>query len=257
MSAGPNRVGRPRLRASAADRAPREEILARASQLFAERGVAATTMRGIAEAAGLQQSSLYYYFTSKEAILATVISEANRFTLDHLRRLERERCDPALALHRLVRFDVLVLCSLPYDITEVSRLAESLDPTIGDYWKDRSALHRGVERILAKGIADGVFRDVDPTLTALAVLSDDEATQLWFRGVAVDRLVMGAERRRQLTGEAVAEHRAELTSAGLLRDRRRLDAIAAAARVADPVESIEEQCSRTIGRLADSRPPRS
>lgn len=254
---GRTRVGRPRLSGHESDRRPRDEILAVASRLFSDRGVASTTMRNIAEAAGLRQSSLYYYFSSKDEILATVVAEANRFTLDHLRRIEREGTDPPRSLHRLIRFDVIVLCSLPYDINEVGRLAQGLDPDMGDYWRDRSALHRGVERLVVRGVDGGHFRAVDPTLTALAVLSDDEATQHWYRGDALERLVSRARDRRRLTPEAVADHRADLTLAALVKDRRQLAAIGADSRATDPIESIGDRCAETIGRLSTVRSPTS
>ena len=47
----------------------RADILATAARLFRDRGVAATTMRAIAEAAGLEAGSIYYHFASKEQIL--------------------------------------------------------------------------------------------------------------------------------------------------------------------------------------------
>jgi len=50
--------GRPRKLPQATAREPREEIVAAATTLFARRGIAATTMAEIAEAAGLAASSL-------------------------------------------------------------------------------------------------------------------------------------------------------------------------------------------------------
>ena len=72
MSSGPaqrRRPGRPRANRRARVGDPRQEILTVASRLFAEQGVGGTTMSEIAGAAGLQQPSVYYYFSSKEAIL--------------------------------------------------------------------------------------------------------------------------------------------------------------------------------------------
>jgi AcrR family transcriptional regulator len=57
----------PRSAAPARDR--RAVILARSAELFATRGVAATTVRDIGEAAGLLSGSLYHYFPSKDAIV--------------------------------------------------------------------------------------------------------------------------------------------------------------------------------------------
>lgn len=58
----------------------REEILAIAATLFAEKGVRATTVRHIADAAGILSGSLYHHFSSKEAI----VDELLRTFLDEL-----------------------------------------------------------------------------------------------------------------------------------------------------------------------------
>lgn len=49
--------------------ATRAHLLASALALFQERGVEATTMRDIAEAAGMSLGAAYYYFPSKEALV--------------------------------------------------------------------------------------------------------------------------------------------------------------------------------------------
>lgn len=50
-----------------------DRLLEIAASLFRERGYAATTMRGIAQAAGMQAASLYYHFESKDEILDLVL----------------------------------------------------------------------------------------------------------------------------------------------------------------------------------------
>ena len=47
----------------------REELLAIAAGLFAERGFKNTTVRDIADAAGILSGSLYHHFDSKEAMV--------------------------------------------------------------------------------------------------------------------------------------------------------------------------------------------
>lgn len=51
----------------------RDELLAIAARLFAENGVRATTVRHIADAAGILSGSLYHHFDSKEAIVDEVL----------------------------------------------------------------------------------------------------------------------------------------------------------------------------------------
>jgi TetR/AcrR family transcriptional regulator, cholesterol catabolism regulator len=52
----------------------RAELLAAAAEVFAERGYAATTVREVADAAGILGGSLYYHFDSKESMVEEVLS---------------------------------------------------------------------------------------------------------------------------------------------------------------------------------------
>lgn len=54
----------------------RERVLAAATELFAERGFAPVTIRSIGDAAGIDNSSLYRHFESKEALALAVIEKA-------------------------------------------------------------------------------------------------------------------------------------------------------------------------------------
>lgn len=58
--------------------AGRERILAAATAQFGERGYQATTIRKIAEAAGVDPKLVYYYYGTKEKLLSTVIGETFR-----------------------------------------------------------------------------------------------------------------------------------------------------------------------------------
>ncbi|WP_042379215.1 TetR/AcrR family transcriptional regulator [Streptacidiphilus melanogenes] len=54
--------------------ARRREILETAARVFAEQGYNATTVRKIADEAGLLAGSLYYHFDSKESMLEEILS---------------------------------------------------------------------------------------------------------------------------------------------------------------------------------------
>jgi TetR/AcrR family transcriptional regulator, cholesterol catabolism regulator len=51
----------------------REEILALAARIFADKGYASTTVREIADAAGILSGSLYHHFDSKESMLDEIM----------------------------------------------------------------------------------------------------------------------------------------------------------------------------------------
>lgn len=208
-AAAPRRRGRPRARArSGSDEDPREAIVAAASALFAAHGVDGATMAQIAEGAGLQQSSIYYWFRSKSDILASILERVNRVPLSIVER-ERTAEGPMVErLHRLVREDVLTLCGFPFDINEIHRLARRAPDEFVAYWEERRHLDDQVEAMIAEGVASGELRPVDPRLAARSLLAADEATQNWFRPLGASGY----------TAEQVADHVATSAVRSLLPD---------------------------------------
>jgi TetR/AcrR family transcriptional regulator len=80
----------------------REAILARAAELFAQRGYPATTMNAVAEASGLSKPTLYHYFRDKDALLVS-IAEGHVERLEALVRATEAEGLPAEArLERLI-----------------------------------------------------------------------------------------------------------------------------------------------------------
>jgi AcrR family transcriptional regulator len=59
----------------------RARVVAVAKRLFTERSFEAVSMADVAEAAGLQKASLYYFFKSKEAIYAAIMADVIERTL--------------------------------------------------------------------------------------------------------------------------------------------------------------------------------
>src|SRR5262249_56512309 len=54
-------------------RASRERIVERAAELFAERGVAATSLDEVLAAAGAGKSQLYHYFRGRDELVAAAV----------------------------------------------------------------------------------------------------------------------------------------------------------------------------------------
>lgn len=215
----PRRRGRPRSRPRPADADPREGIVAAASALFASQGIEAVTMAQIAEGAGLQQSSIYYWFRSKAEILGSILEQVNRIPLAIVERELAASGPVAGRLYRLVREDVLALCGFPFDINEIHRLARRAPAEFGAYWEERDRLDDEVEALVRQGQATGELRSVDPRLAARTLLASDEATQNWFR----------ADQRAGITEEQLADHVAEAALRSLLADPASFDAIRAQA----------------------------
>lgn len=202
---------------------PAEDILRAAGQLFAERGVAATTMTELAQAVGLRQSSLYYYFARKEEVVAALVARANVVPLELVERIDAEGGSPPARLYRFVRADAVAMCDLPFDIAEIHRIAARDRDGFGTYWKERRTLERRLGSILRAGVRDGSLRKVDARLTALVVLSNDEGVQNWYRHSTTSTP----------SPSTIGTSMADLVVGGLLAPPRTLD------EVRDEVERLE------------------
>jgi AcrR family transcriptional regulator len=206
-------LGRPRATGDLPVGSPRDEIIAAAGRLFAERGYAQVTMSDIARAAGLQQSSLYYWFRKKELVLHATFA-VNRVPLEFINRIGAQSGSPALKLYRLVRFDTLQLCNSPCDVNELERLAEGQPELFADFWQDRQRLHDWVVTLVNAGVEEGQFVASDPELVAISVLSFDEGMQKRFRHQTEHR-PGGASLFRHQTRQAA--ELAEFAAATMLR----------------------------------------
>src|SRR5437660_6714904 len=58
----------------------RRTVLEAAAKLFAQRGFGGTNLQDIADALGISRPALYYYFKSKEEILASLVDEVTDFS---------------------------------------------------------------------------------------------------------------------------------------------------------------------------------
>ncbi len=81
-----------------ASEATRDHILVEAARLFRHHGYAATTLRQIADAAGIKAGSIYYHFGSKDEILGVVLDRGIEVVSREVH--ERVAALPATATHR-------------------------------------------------------------------------------------------------------------------------------------------------------------
>jgi TetR/AcrR family transcriptional regulator, cholesterol catabolism regulator len=81
----------------------RDEILALASKIFADKGYASTTVREIADAAGILSGSLYHHFASKEAMLDEIMHGFLDHIVEQYRATVAAGGDPIDVLRALIR----------------------------------------------------------------------------------------------------------------------------------------------------------
>ena len=103
-----SRGGAVRAGAAASDGAPlrsqrRAHMVVLAGELFAQKGYRATTVREIADAAGILSGSLYHHFDSKESIGHEILSSFVNEVLGNYRAAVASAQSPRAALEQIVR----------------------------------------------------------------------------------------------------------------------------------------------------------
>lgn len=162
----------------------REELLAIAAGLFAERGLRATTVRDIADAAGILSGSLYHHFSSKEAI----VDEILRGFLDSLfgdyQRIDDAGSSPRETLEGLVRVSFE---AIHRHRDEVAIYQDELKHLRGnprfDYLRERNTEFREMwTDVLSRGMESGEFRpDLDIRLTYRFLRDTVWVAVRWYR----------------------------------------------------------------------------
>jgi TetR/AcrR family transcriptional regulator len=219
--ARPRAVGRPRRTGVAPSGDPRQEILDAAARLFADRGYVATTMSEIAKAVGLGQSSVYYWFRSKEDLLRA-LAGANRESLEVARRLAAEGTPPPAHLYAVLYADVLQMCHGALDFYDLERVAHAQPEFFAEILADYGRLGAELETIIDAGMRSGAFLPGDPRTATAACLAQTEGVQHRFRTPTPD----ASERGAVLADPAAAARLAATTALrALLADPGRADAV--------------------------------
>ena len=174
----------------------RADMVAIAAELFAQKGYRATTVREIADAAGILSGSLYHHFDSKESIGDEILSSFINEVLANYRAAVAEATDPRVALEQIVRTTSRTLAQ--------HRAALTMLQNDWNYFASQPRFAyllkavREIERIwitqLDAGKQAGLFRvDLDPKLT-YRLLQD----VLWIpaqwrrtRGYSADQVIDG------------------------------------------------------------------
>jgi TetR/AcrR family transcriptional regulator, cholesterol catabolism regulator len=165
--------------------ARRAELLAAAAKVFAKRGYAATTVREVADAAGILGGSLYYHFDSKESMVDEILST---FLDDMWAGFER-----VLAADLGARETVEALIAESFRCIDEHRpavviyqqesqyLVASMDRFgyLADSWRRHQDMWQG---LLERGMADGDFRaDLDPALAYRFIRDAVWVAATWYR----------------------------------------------------------------------------
>lgn len=141
-------------------------ILEAARAEFCEHGLSGARIDRIAQAADVNKRMLYHYYGNKDGLYRAALVDAYREIRAGERSLELDRYPPEEAMERLVRFTFRHFLDKPWFVRILT--VENLNQarflsTVDDIRELHSPLVAEIQRILARGVAQGLFRaGVDP-----------------------------------------------------------------------------------------------
>jgi TetR/AcrR family transcriptional regulator, cholesterol catabolism regulator len=160
------------------------QILAVAAGLFASKGVAATTVREIADQVGILSGSLYHHFDSKEAMVDEILAPYLRDLRASYAEVLSHAGDPRRRLTDLVAASLQVVEAHPHateiyqsDVNYLSQLERF------SYLKVAARdVRRAWLDVIGDGIAAGAFRaDLDPSILYRLMRDSIWLSVRWFR----------------------------------------------------------------------------
>lgn len=173
---------------SAEYRLKRDEIIQAASRLFKEKGYKSVTLAQIAEQAGVDRATVYYYVGSKEELFRTGVQDIVGKNAARAQRVYRDKTlDASQKLTQLVE---MLMCSYeehyPHMYVYIQEEMHQISADDSEWAKAMSVHTHRWETIFIKlveeGIEQGIFRgDIPASISVNALFGMLNWTHRWFK----------------------------------------------------------------------------
>ncbi|MFC7675141.1 TetR family transcriptional regulator KstR2 [Mycolicibacterium sp. GCM10028919] len=169
------------------DKAPlsrRDELLDLAATMFADRGLRATTVRDIADSAGILSGSLYHHFKSKEQMVEEVLRDFLDWLFGRYREIVDAETDPLERVKGLFMASFEAIEHRHAQVVIYQDEAKRLSPLPQFSFVDernREQRRMWVD-ILTQGVAEGSFRpDLDVDLVYRFIRDTTWVSVRWYQ----------------------------------------------------------------------------
>jgi TetR/AcrR family transcriptional regulator, cholesterol catabolism regulator len=161
----------------------RGEVLDAAARVFHEKGYEATSIQDIADEVGILKGSMYYYISSKEDVLFEMLEEVHRAALTTVLQAVEEDGNPLQKIRAFVstlaRFNAENTIRMGILLHDFRSLSEPRRKAIV---RERDQYDKVLRKLITDGQAeDLICPDVDPKITALAVMGMINSIYQWYR----------------------------------------------------------------------------
>lgn len=181
-----------------------ELIVRKSAALFRAKSYHGTTMRDIGDAVGLDKSSLYYHFPSKQAILELILRDVATAFMPEILRIVDSHASPEEKLRELILNHTKILSEHQDELLVALTGTHGL-PTeqVESFNSNHQRYLSLMIRIVKEGVESGVWKSDNPVVTALFVLGALNWMPYWYNT------------KGKLSPEEMANHLYEFVIPGL------------------------------------------
>jgi TetR/AcrR family transcriptional regulator, cholesterol catabolism regulator len=159
-----------------------QEVLDVAARLFYEKGYRSTSLADIGEVLGMNKASLYYYVRSKEDLARQLILRAAKRLRDVSRNPELDNLPADAALEVLVREHCALVLEHPSEMGLLIQQRRFVEPrALGEITERERLYVANLRSVIARGIQEACFRDVDAGVTTQLILDTVNGLLRWYR----------------------------------------------------------------------------
>ena len=195
----------------------RAAILDAAERLFAEQGYAATTIKQIGAAAGVNSALLYYYFADKERLYRAVLERLLGTLMARGGQVFSAARSPADAIRGIIGVQGDLLISRPHVPRLIARelVDHNAQHVTGQFAQLAAGIFRQLCDLIEAGQGGGILRpDLDPRFAAISTISQVIYFHIARPAVGI-LLGHGPEGAPADVARAYATHAAEFAIAAL------------------------------------------
>lgn len=180
----------------------RKTVLDAAAKVFSERGFGGTSLVDVAKDLEISRPALYYYFSSKEEILSSLVDEISVHSKKLIEDIMEKEIDPVTKLHEITYKQLLFVMrnKIPYMVV-VKTEEELVSETKNLNREAKKAVFESFRAVIQDGIDTGHFRKVDSAVAALGIIGMCSWCAWWFKS---DGRISDTDVAEQITQMALA-----------------------------------------------------
>ena len=160
----------------------KEAITRKAAILFRKKGYNACTMRELAENIGVEAPSLYNHIGSKNELLTSICFTIAFEYNDNLNLIESSAESNKWKLQEIIRFHIRMMINKYDEVFVVNHEWKQMQqPYLSDFTEQRKNYEVRLLKIIEQGIHTKEFRNIQPYVAVLTILSAVRGLEIWQR----------------------------------------------------------------------------